>query len=76
MKVWIFDQPDGGGRLLRQRSGHSAPPNKVQHYDNNGKNILSAGSVQIYLSKQIWFKYYNINHMYVPDTQDSDQRLL
>ncbi|CAC5374475.1 UTP21 [Mytilus coruscus] len=43
LKVWIFDQPDGGGRLLRQRSGHSAPPNKVQHYDNNGKNILSAG---------------------------------
>lgn len=43
LKVWIFDQPDGGGRLLRQRSGHSAPPNRVRHYGNNGKNILSAG---------------------------------
>ncbi|XP_048757531.1 WD repeat-containing protein 36-like [Ostrea edulis] len=43
LKVWIFDLPDGGGRLLRQRSGHSAPPNTIYHYDNNGKNILSAG---------------------------------
>lgn len=43
LKVWIFDLPDGGGRLLRQRSGHSAPPNVIHHYGNNGKNVLSAG---------------------------------
>lgn len=43
LKVWIFDLPDGGGRLLRQRSGHSAPPNTIHHYGNNGKNVLSAG---------------------------------
>ncbi|XP_013379758.1 WD repeat-containing protein 36 isoform X1 [Lingula anatina] len=43
LKVWIFDQPDGGGRLLRQRTGHSAPPSKVRFHGNNGQNILSAG---------------------------------
>ncbi|XP_055956682.1 WD repeat-containing protein 36 [Patella vulgata] len=43
LKVWIFDMPDGSGRLLRLREGHSAPPNKVSHYDTNGHNILSAG---------------------------------
>ncbi|ESO94510.1 hypothetical protein LOTGIDRAFT_215492 [Lottia gigantea] len=43
LKVWIFDMPDGSGRLLRLREGHSAPPNKVLHYDNKGHNILSAG---------------------------------
>ena len=42
-KVWIFDHPDGGGRLLRQRSGHSAPPTYVRYHGNDGKNILSAG---------------------------------
>ena len=26
LKEWTFDRPDGGGRLLRSRSGHSAPP--------------------------------------------------
>ncbi|XP_052776879.1 WD repeat-containing protein 36-like [Mya arenaria] len=43
LKVWIFDMPDGGGRLLRERSGHSAPVNKLRHYGNDGRNILSAG---------------------------------
>ncbi|XP_069127390.1 WD repeat-containing protein 36-like [Argopecten irradians] len=43
LKVWIMDLPDGGGRLLNQRSGHSAPPSRLCHYGNDGKNILSAG---------------------------------
>lgn len=43
LKVWIFDLPDGGGRLLRERSGHSAPSNKIRHYGTDGQNILTAG---------------------------------
>ncbi|XP_077993533.1 WD repeat-containing protein 36-like [Glandiceps talaboti] len=43
IKIWIFDLPDGGGRLLRQRCGHYAPPNRIRFHDSNGKNILSAG---------------------------------
>ncbi|KAK7486461.1 hypothetical protein BaRGS_00022262 [Batillaria attramentaria] len=43
LKVWIFDQPDGGARLLRMREGHAAPPNYLHHYGNNGQSILSAG---------------------------------
>ncbi|XP_061656643.1 WD repeat-containing protein 36 [Syngnathoides biaculeatus] len=43
IKVWILDQEGGGARLLRNRQGHSAPPTTVRHYDNEGKNILSAG---------------------------------
>ncbi|XP_022806762.1 WD repeat-containing protein 36-like [Stylophora pistillata] len=43
LKIWIFDQLDGSGRLLRSRSSHSAPPTKIRFYGNNGFNILSAG---------------------------------
>uniref|UniRef100_A0A671PI87 WD repeat-containing protein 36-like n=1 Tax=Sinocyclocheilus anshuiensis TaxID=1608454 RepID=A0A671PI87_9TELE len=41
--VWIFDVAGGDGRLLRHRTGHSAPPTKIQHNDQSGINILSAG---------------------------------
>ncbi|XP_030844330.1 WD repeat-containing protein 36 [Strongylocentrotus purpuratus] len=43
LKVWIFDQPDGSGRILRLRKGHSAPPTSIKYYGKMGKNILSAG---------------------------------
>ena len=43
LKIWIFDQPDGGGRLLRERSGHAAPPSLVRFHGNDGKSVLSAG---------------------------------
>ncbi|XP_068725814.1 WD repeat-containing protein 36-like [Montipora capricornis] len=43
LKIWIFDQPDGSGRLLRSRSSHSAPPTKIRFYGSRGKDILSAG---------------------------------
>ena len=34
---------DGGGRLLRIREGHAAPPTKIRFYGGSGANILSAG---------------------------------
>ncbi|KAJ0968681.1 hypothetical protein J5N97_021558 [Dioscorea zingiberensis] len=42
IKMWIFDTTDGDARLLRFRSGHSAPPLCIRFY-GNGKHILSAG---------------------------------
>lgn len=42
LKMWIFDSNDGDARLLRFRSGHSAPPRCIRFY-GNGKCILSAG---------------------------------
>ncbi|XP_066369837.1 U3 small nucleolar RNA-associated protein 21 homolog isoform X2 [Miscanthus floridulus] len=42
IKIWIFDSNDGDARLLRFRSGHSAPPRCIRFY-GNGKCILSAG---------------------------------
>ena len=42
-QIWIFDQPDGSGRLLRSRSSHSAPPTKIRFYGSRGVDILSAG---------------------------------
>ncbi|KAI4379695.1 hypothetical protein MLD38_005958 [Melastoma candidum] len=42
IKMWIFDTTDGDPRLLRFRSGHSAPPLCVRFYAN-GRHILSAG---------------------------------
>ena len=35
--------PDGGGRLLKQRSGHSLPPNNVKYSGEQGEDIISAG---------------------------------
>ncbi|RXH78501.1 hypothetical protein DVH24_002019 [Malus domestica] len=42
IKMWIFDTIDGDPRLLRFRSGHSAPPRCIRFYAN-GRHILSAG---------------------------------
>ncbi|XP_068656250.1 uncharacterized protein [Aristolochia californica] len=42
IKMWIFDTSDGDPRLLRFRSGHSAPPSCLRFY-GNGRHILSAG---------------------------------
>ncbi|KAL6603057.1 hypothetical protein ACP70R_043418 [Stipagrostis hirtigluma subsp. patula] len=42
IKMWIFDNNEGDARLLRFRSGHSAPPRCIRFY-GNGKCILSAG---------------------------------
>lgn len=43
MKLWIFDMPDGGARLLRERQGHEAPPTCIRFHGANGHNIVSAG---------------------------------
>eukprot|EP01083_Nonionella_stella_P046725 125157_1 len=42
VKMWIFDAPDGSARLLRSRSGHSAPPTRVRFYGARGVSLLSA----------------------------------
>ncbi|XP_063634058.1 WD repeat-containing protein 36 [Cydia splendana] len=44
LKLWIFDMPDGGARLLRVRAGHSHPPNLVWHCEPTGENLLAAGN--------------------------------
>ncbi|XP_062509636.1 WD repeat-containing protein 36-like [Corticium candelabrum] len=43
LNVWIFDQPDGSGRLLRSRNGHSAPPTLCKFYGSSRHLILTAG---------------------------------
>ncbi|XP_020893453.1 WD repeat-containing protein 36 isoform X2 [Exaiptasia diaphana] len=43
LKVWIFDQTDGNGRLLRSRTGHSLPPTKIRFFGQKGGDLLSAG---------------------------------
>lgn len=43
MKLWIFDMPDGGARLLRIRDGHAAPPLCIRYHGASGQSILSAG---------------------------------
>eukprot|EP00271_Cylindrocystis_brebissonii_P018690 TRINITY_DN5414_c0_g1_i1.p1 TRINITY_DN5414_c0_g1~~TRINITY_DN5414_c0_g1_i1.p1 ORF type:complete len:979 (-),score=218.28 TRINITY_DN5414_c0_g1_i1:1298-4234(-) len=42
LKMWIFDSDDGEARLLRFRSGHSAPPACIRYY-GQGLHLLSAG---------------------------------
>ncbi|XP_026474515.1 WD repeat-containing protein 36 [Ctenocephalides felis] len=44
LKLWIFDMPDGGARLLRIREGHSAPPSFIRFHGSLGQNLLSAGA--------------------------------
>jgi len=43
IKQWIFDMPDGGGRLLKLREGHNKPPTKIRFYGSLGTSIISAG---------------------------------
>ena len=43
LKQWIFDMTDGGGRLLRWREGHGAPPTRVRYYGGLGTSLLSSG---------------------------------
>lgn len=44
LKIWIFDNADGSGRLLHCRDGHSKPPNFIRFHGSDGCFILSAGS--------------------------------
>lgn len=44
LKLWIFDMPDGGARLLRLREGHSSNPSFIRFHGANGQNILSAAA--------------------------------
>jgi U3 small nucleolar RNA-associated protein 21 len=41
--MWIFDQSDGGVRLLREQAGHKAPPIRLRFHDLLGEWILSSG---------------------------------
>ncbi|KAI8469981.1 MAG: WD40-repeat-containing domain protein [Monoraphidium minutum] len=43
VKQWVFDGADAAARLLRFRSGHSAPPSVVAHYAD-GLRLLSGGA--------------------------------
>ena len=43
LKMWIFDLPDGGARLLKIQDGHSAPPLFARFHGSLGDSILSAG---------------------------------
>lgn len=43
LKMWIFDLPDGGARMLKSCEGHSAPPLFARFYGSLGNSILSAG---------------------------------
>ena len=58
VKQWLFDAADGTGRLLRFRSGHSAPPTCLAHY-GDGKRLLSAGEVSTLVhgaAQGCWFE--------------------
>lgn len=41
LKMWIFDADDGSCRLLRERSGHCAPPRVLTFWDHD--TLLSGG---------------------------------
>ncbi|ALC46221.1 CG9799 [Drosophila busckii] len=43
MKLFVFDMPDGGPRLLRIREGHTKPPLCIRYHGAAGVSILSAG---------------------------------
>lgn len=43
IKQWIFDNLDGSPRLLKLRSGHKKPPNKLMFYGDSGHDIISTG---------------------------------
>ncbi|KAK1216377.1 rRNA-processing protein utp21 [Marasmius sp. AFHP31] len=42
VKQWLFDSPTSAPRLLKFRSGHSAPPHLISYYGDDGKQLLTA----------------------------------
>ncbi|GAA6043467.1 hypothetical protein JCM8097_000725 [Rhodosporidiobolus ruineniae] len=44
VKQWLLDTPTSAPRLLKQRSGHHAPPHLVRYYGDDGKGLLTAGA--------------------------------
>lgn len=43
IKLWIFDLPAGGARLLRRREGHAEPPLCIRFHGSGGRHILTSG---------------------------------
>ena len=44
LKMWIYDQMDGTGRLLRSRCGHTLPPCKIKYYGGTTLATTADGS--------------------------------
>lgn len=43
LRQWLFESPTTPPRILRERSGHQAPPTFIRHYGTDGKALLTAG---------------------------------
>lgn len=66
LRMWLFDQPSGGARLLRARSGHSAPPTRVRFYSDGvtgaaagaagATDLLSAGADRSLRRTSLWLQ--------------------
>ena len=63
LKVWTFDRPDGGARVLRSRSGHSAAPTAVRFHADalisggfaaGQAYLLSGGADRMIRQSSIW----------------------
>ncbi|KAG8469840.1 hypothetical protein KFE25_006295 [Diacronema lutheri] len=66
LKMWLFDQPSGGARLLRSRSGHASAPTRVRFYSDGitaasagaagASDLLSAGSDRSFRRTSLWLQ--------------------
>ena len=63
LNVWTFDRPDGGARVLRSRSGHSAPPTTVRFHADaliggggpaGQAYVLSGGADRTVRQSSVW----------------------
>lgn len=59
IKMWIFDQSDGNGRLLRSRSGHSAPPQKIRFYTSSSLILSAARDKSFRLFSTVRVRIFN-----------------
>jgi U3 small nucleolar RNA-associated protein 21 len=42
IKIWVFESSDENPRILKERSGHSLPPNKIK-FSEDGELLFTAG---------------------------------
>ncbi|OXA44071.1 WD repeat-containing protein 36 [Folsomia candida] len=75
IRVWIFDRPDGGFRLLNTRAGHSSPPTMARFHGEDCPTIVTTGEDNTLRSFHLYNETYNRIITNFPSTSSTHKPL-